>query len=339
MNSESKQPAAITPAPIMALSTAFWDAQVLLTANRMGLFQALAEGPRGLNALCAELTAEPRALRLLLNACIALGLLEEHESGYANAPMAAAFLVAGRPGYLGNAIRYSDNLYATWGRLEQAVHSGAPQMPSADYLGGDEKITRDFVYGMHDRALGVGRVLVELVSLDGRRRLLDVGGGPGTYASLFAARYPGLEAVVLDLPGVVAHAQDIIASLGAAGRVQTLAGSFHEIPFPGGNDAVLISGVFHRESEAGCRKLIARAADALEPGGLLIVSDVFADAGGASPTFATLFGLNMLLTAPDGGVHADADVADWMRAAGFDQVQTAAFPPPMPHRVVTGRKT
>ena len=53
---------------------------------------------------------------------------------------------------------------------------------------------------------------------------------------------------------------------------------------------------------------------------------------------AALFGLNMRLTAPDGQVHADADVARWMADAGFGQVDTRPFPPPMPHRLVTGVK-
>jgi hypothetical protein len=98
-----------------------------------------------------------------------------------------------------------------------------------------------------------------------------------------------------------------------------------------------MSGMFHRETEATCRKLIAKARGALDPGGMLVISDIFADAGGASPAFATLFGLNMMLTAQDGGVHADADVAAWMRDAGFTAIETKLFPPPMPHRVIVGR--
>ena len=65
-----------------------------------------------------------------------------------------------------------------------------------------------------------------------------------------------------------------------------------------------------------------------------MVGDVFTDAGGSSPPFAALFGLNMLLTAPAGCVHADADVARWMQEAGFASTDVVAFPPPMPHRVV-----
>ena len=54
--------------------------------------------------------------------------------------------------------------------------------------------------------------------------------------------------------------------------------------------------------------------------------------------FSALFGISMMLTAPDGCVHADADVADWMEAAGFTGIDRKPFPPPMPHRVVTGVK-
>lgn len=323
---------------IVELSTAYWDAQVLLTANRIGVFGALAAGPLKTEAICEVLGTQPRPTRLLLKACVALGLLRQTDDGYATSEAADAYLVPGKPGYLGDAIRYTDNLYQTWGRLEQALREDRPQMPSTTYLGEDAKVTRDFVYGMHNRALGVGRVLVELVDLAGCTMLLDVGGGPGTYSALLARRYPDLHCRVFDLPGVVAHAADIVTSLGVADRVTTCAGDYTQTPFPEPNDAVLISGVFHRETADGCRQLIDKAAASLTPGGRLVVCDVFTDAGGAGPTFAALFGLNMLLTAADGGVHADADVAAWMEQAGFKTQPVVEFPGPLPHRVIMGDK-
>jgi predicted O-methyltransferase YrrM len=325
-------------APLMQLSTAYWASQTLLTANRLRIFEQLSDEPRTAAELAAALGTDARATELFLKACVALGLLEQRSPGYANSALAAAFLVPGRPGYLGNALRYSDNLYATWGGLEQSLRSGAPALAPASYLGDDPRRTRDFVYGMHDRALAIGQALVGLVDLSGRRRLLDIGGGPGTYSALFVRRYPGLRATVIDLPSVVALAGEIIASLGAGDTVTARPGNYLDCELPRDHDVVLISGVFHREREATCRDLIARALAALAPGGLLLVSDVFADAGGASPAFATLFGLNMLLTARDGGVHADADVAAWMEQAGCARTERRPFPPPMPHRLVIGYK-
>lgn len=328
----------IDPGPIMRLSTAYWESQVLLTANRMGVFEALKQGPKTLETLSNELSTKLEPTRLFLNACVALGLLERSDAEYKNSAMSQVFLVAGTPAFMGNAIRYSDNLYATWGQLEQALHSGIPPMAPETYTGRDAEKTRHFVYGMHNRALGIGRMLVDLVDLTGRTQLLDVGGGPGTYASLFAQRYPQLRARVLDLPGVVEVAREIVASMGVADRVEFIAGDYGHTTYPQGNDVALISGVFHRENPADCQRLIARAAEALVPGGMLVLSDVFADAGGTAPAFATLFGINMMLTAPQGCVHADSDVAAWLADAGFQEITTKHFAPPMPHRVVAGIK-
>jgi predicted O-methyltransferase YrrM len=324
----------LDPTPLMRLCTANWESQVLFTANRLGLFEKLAAGPSTAAELAGSTKCDGRALTLLLRSCVALGLLAETDGRYKNSDLADAFLVPGRPGYMGNAVRYSDDLYATWGALERGVRDGKPQLDAQKYLGEEAERTRHFVYAMHDRASGTGRVLVNLVDVTDRKQMLDVGGGPGTYSALFVRKNPGLRSTVLELPGIASVAKELLAEIGVADRVSMLPGDYHTTQFPGGNDVVLISGVFHRETEANCRRLIARARASLVPRGLLIVSDVFSDEGGTSPAIAALFGLNMMLTAPDGGVHADADVARWIAEEGFGDVRRTPFPPPMPHRIV-----
>lgn len=330
--------APIGPGRIMELATSYWESRCLLAANRLGVFTALADGPLSVDALAARLGVAARHLGLLCRACTGLGLLEDDAAGFRNAPASQLFLVPGTDAFLGDALRYAADMYEPWGRLEDGVTTGRPTLAAAEYTGADPDRTRNFVYGMHRRALGIGRVLTALVDLAGRRRLLDVGGGPGTYAALFTGANPGLHATVLDLPDVVALADEILATLDARGRVETLPGDYHTTPFPAGHDVVLISGVLHRESEATCRALITRAREALVAGGLLVVADVFTDAGGATPAFAALFGVNMMLSAVDGGVHADADVAQWMTDAGLASVERRPFPPPMPHRIVLGTR-
>jgi SAM-dependent methyltransferase len=328
----------LNPARIIALSTAYWDSQVLLTANRMGLFALLAGGPKALQEIAEELGTQPKGTGMLLNACIALELLREEDGRYANSALSQAFLTPGQRGYLGDAIRYSDDLYDTWGKLEAVLRSGSPPMPAQKYTGEDAEQTRNFVYGMHNRALGIGSILVDLLDLSGRKAMIDVGGGPGTYSALLAQRNSQLHCKVLDLPGVLDFSREIIASMGVSDRVTTQPLDYLRDEFPQGNDVVLISGVFHRETEDTCQDLVRRASQALDAGGMLVVSDVFTDPGGEGPLFATLFGLNMMLTADDGGVHSDADVAGWMEQQGFDHIDKLSFPEPMPHRVVIGIK-
>ena len=324
------------PTRIMQLSTAYWASQTLLTANRLGVFDALADGPLTAAEAANRLHLDPRMTALFLNACVGIGLCDKDGERYANSAASAFFLASGGPAPMHNSIRFMDDLYPTWGRLEEALKTGEPVRTAATYLGTDEAQTRHFVHSMHERALAIGRSLPDVVDLSGRRRMLDVGGGPGTFSALLTARYPGLKAEVLELTGVADVAEDLLAATGAAERVSMRRGDYHTSAFGEGYDVVLMCGMFHRESEQSCRRLVAKAQASLLPGGLLVVSDVFADAGGATPEFAALFGITMMLTAPDGGMHADADVADWLREAGFASVERRPFPPPMPHRVVTG---
>lgn len=327
------------PTGIIALSTAYWGSQTLLTANRVKLFDALASGDLTAKDVAASLDLDPRGTKLLLNACVALGLCEKKSDRYSNSQASATFLVSDSPGSMANAIHYSDHLYATWGALENALQTGVPPKKPGTYLGEDEEQTRHFVYGMHDRAIAIGQALPHMIDLTGRKKMLDVGGGPGTYSALLTERFPGLRSDVLELAGVAKIAREILDNMGAAERVSMIDGDYHSSDFGEGYDVVLMSGMFHRETEANCRRLIDKALSCLDPGGLLVVSDIFADEGGASPPFATLFGLNMMLTAPDGGIHADADVAGWMKDCGFTDIDRQHFPPPMPHRIVTGVKT
>lgn len=334
------QPAGGAPDPssIVRLSTAYWESQTLLTANRLRLFDFLADGARSPDEVAAGLHIDARSAGLFLRACVGLGFLKEAEGRFENTPTAAVFLVSRSPAFMGNVIRYSDQLYGAWGRLEDSLRSGQPALPAETYLGDDKARTRGFVMAMHERALGIARALVPLLDLRGRRSMLDVGGGPGTYSVLLTERFPGLRSEVLELPGVAAVARELVSAAGASDRVVLRDGDYHSADFGTGKDVVLMSGMFHRETPAACRGLIERAAACLEPGGLLVVSDVFTDEGGTQPTFATMFGLNMMLTAPDGGVHADADVKHWMAESGFRDMGLSALPPPMPHRIVTGVK-
>ena len=334
------RPAARGPDPssIIRLSTSYWESQTLLTANRLRLFDVMAEGARTAEEVATALALDPRSTVLFLRACVGLGFLEEASGRFMNTPVASTFLVSRSPAFMGNVIRYSDQLYGAWGQLEGSLRAGKPALPAETYLGDDPARTRGFVMAMHERALGIARVLVNVLDLQGRRSMLDVGGGPGTYSVLLTERFPGLRSEVLELPGVAAVARELVASAGASERVVMRDGDYHSSDFGSGKDVVLMSGMFHRESEATCRGLIERASACLEPGGLLVVSDVFTDEGGALPTFAAMFGLNMMLTAPDGGVHADADVMRWMGDCGFRDMRMVPLPPPMPHRVVMGLK-
>jgi hypothetical protein len=97
--------------------------------------------------------------------------------------------------------------------------------------------------------------------------------------------------------------------------------------------------MMHRESADTCRSLLSRSFDAMIPGGMVVVSDVFfEDDRKATPPFAIYFALNMMLTSPDGSAHARTEMARWVKETGFQQVEVRDLPPPNPHTLVIGFK-
>ena len=327
------------PKHIVELSSAYYGSAILFAASDLGVFGALAGGPKTAAQLAGELNLHDRAARILLDGCVTVGLVEKSAEGiYSNPPASAAFLVPGNPGDLSNAIRYNRDVYPAWGRLADWARSGQPVERPQLHLGEDAARTRAFVMSMHGRAMGIGRAIVPMLDLRGRKRLLDVGGGPGTWSVLIAQANPDIHCTVIDLPPIVAIAGELIAAAGMAARVQTVPGDYHTTPFPAGLDVVNFFGMLHQESPEDIGKLLRKAYDALEPGGVVQVLDMMTDATRTQPPYSTLFAVNMALTKENGWVFSDADLKSWMEEAGFVDFACGPVPPPMPHWLATARK-
>lgn len=321
------------------MASAFYDSCILFSASDLGVFSKLAElGSADASTLAAALNLDRRGARLLLDACVALELLKKEGDLYQNSLEGQVFLVPGSPGDLSGAIRYNRDVYPAWGKLTELVRSGKPVERPESHLGLDAERTRTFVLSMHYRALAIGRAVVGELNLAGCRQLLDVGGGPGTYSVLISRAYPEISCTVLDLPDVVAVADELICQQGAQERVRTLAGDYRTAQFPDGNDVINFFGMFHQESPESILALLKKACNALKPGGIVNIMDMMTDHTHTKPVFSALFAVNMALTTENGWVFSDAELAGWLEEAGFTDCVVKPLPPPMPHSFATARK-
>lgn len=327
------------PALLMQLALAHRSSAVLFAAADLDVFTILSSGAKTAREVAAAAGAHESPMRMLLQACANEGLLTQEGERYANTPLTDAFLVRGRPAFSAHGLKYAEDLYPAWGNLAMLVRSGRPPMPPQTILGDDEEKTRSFVMAMHERARGIGSVLPHLVDLNGRRHLLDIGGGPGTYSVSLIRDTPALRSTILDVAGVLEVTKELIAASGVADRIELRAGDYLTSDFGSGFDVALLSGMMHRETPSNCRRLLRKTLEALDPGGLVIVSDVFFDdSTKRSPPFAVYFALNMMLTSDEGSAHAKTEMAEWMGAEGFADIQIRDLPPPNPHALVLGTK-
>ena len=214
---------------IVALASAFYDSAVLFSALDNKIFEEIekAGGRASLEQLAKTTQNSTRGLRLLLDGCVAIGILKKEEEFYSNTQAGKLALVQGAPADLTRAICYNRDVYGAWGKLSQLVKTGEAVEPPALHLGDDYERTRRFALSMRGRAMAIGRGVVPLIDLSGCKRLLDLAGGPGAYAELLVRANPELSCVTVDVPAISAVARELVAEDGLSDRIECRAGDYH----------------------------------------------------------------------------------------------------------------
>lgn len=317
--------------------------QVLITCAELGVFVALGDGATGTDDLAARLGLDPAALARLLNAAVALGLLERRGEDYANNPLARTCLADEGPFSVGNLARREGAFFRRWSRLAEAVRTGRrPEENRRDE--GQTNWVRDFELALYDIARlngpGIAEALGPLLSgrADRPRRVIDIGGGHGGYSIALARRYADLQAVVFELPAVVPVAREIVASTEVADRVTVRSGDFKAEDLGTGYDLALLFGVLVSETATDAIALLCKTAAALAPGGAAVIRGFYLDAARTGPPEATLFDLQMLLSTGAGAAHRVDDIAGWLAEAGFAPPEVLALPAPEESRLLVARK-
>jgi ubiquinone/menaquinone biosynthesis C-methylase UbiE len=303
---------------LMEMARGAWNARILLTAVELGIPDALEAKAMTAAETAAALGTDPRATALLLNALAALGLATKSGDRFANAPVAKAALVKGARDGRAAALRHHAHLWRSWSALTDVVRTGHPaagerERPPEEY--------HDFVRAMHDLGWERAQTLAATLDLAGTRRLLDLGGGPGSYAVAFCARYPALQAVIFDRAPALDVAREIVRANGLERQVGFQAGDFLADDIGSGYDLALVSQVLHAYDEDRNRLLLRKVARALVPGGRVVVQEFFLNESRAAPAPSAVFAINMLVNTGNGRTYTWDEVEAWLVAAGFTRVR------------------
>ncbi len=321
---------------IMQTSGAYWSTCALHAAVELDLFSLIGDRCVSGADVARQLDAPPDAVERLLDAMAALGLLAKGERGYANTKASRRHLCSDSEHYLGYIIRHHYHLVGSWARLPEAIRSGRPIRRPVRENG--EREREAFLMGMYNLAMQLAPRLAAVVDLNRCRRLLDLGGGPGTYAIHFCRRYSQLTATVMDLPTTRPFAEKTIRRMGMQARIDFVAGDYLQDDLPTGFDAVWMSHILHGESASACRKMIGKAFESLEPGGMAVIHEFILSDGLDGPLFPALFSLNMLLGTDGGRAYSQVQLEEMLIAAGFENVVRMDFVGPNDSGLIRGQK-
>ncbi|MFZ2088804.1 MAG: methyltransferase [Desulfobaccales bacterium] len=299
----------------------FRPAKIVMVATDLELFNHL-EDFRTLPEIASLVKADPRALGILLNALAALGLVDKDGERFRNGELTSRYLVRGKEDYRGAIVRHMHHTWWGWSELEETVKRGHADMSKSErWLDRvpepEEEWVRDFIWGMHAIARDLAPEVAAKLDFTGVARLLDLGGGPATYAIAFAQASPTLKATVFDLPQPITIAQENIRRHGLAERIDTMAGNFLEESIGSGYDFIWVSQILHSHTEEQCRLIIEKSVKALNPGGQLAIQDFFLNDDLISPPEAAMFSVHMLAVTPGGRAYTHREVAAMMAQTGL----------------------
>lgn len=297
----------------------YWETKILLAAVKLDVFSAVSGGHCTARDIANRIGAHEPTLILLLNALVALRLLNKEGERYANSSAADTHLVRHSSQYIGHLLLLHDAEWENWGNLEQTVRTGR-RMVDRHVFETDPELGGNVLAVLHRIGQQSGPEFARRLHVTGPLRMLDLGGGAGTNAIAFCQVYPEVSATVFDLPATLRLTEKTVKEAGLESRISLLAGDFNADPLGGPYDLVLMSDILHYQTYETNAALIDKVFAHLVPGGRLIIKDRFLDEGGTGPAWTTAFAVHILVNTQQGGCYKTAEAMEWMTKAGFASV-------------------
>ena len=313
----------------------FVRSQALLAVVELRLLPMLAESSASTNQLSARTAVPEDRLFILLQAAAALKLVEQRRGLWRLAPRGAAFLTV--PG-LEAMVRHHPVLYRDLadpvaffrGETRPELAGFWPYVfgPLAET---DAGLAQRYSSLMADSQALVAEDTLTLVSLADARRLMDVGGGTGTFLRAVARRYPDLDLTLFDLPHVVAAAPRF------SPRLTIQPGDFRQDPIPPVADSVSLVRILYDHPDTTALSLLSAIHDSLPQGGRLLISEPMSGGNKPDPDTDIYFAVYTLAMC-SGRTRSPAELAQLIEKAGFSAISAPRSRRPFVTTVIEARR-
>ena len=216
-------------------------------------------------------------------------------------------------------VRHMASLWKRWSRLSDIVKDIEGTREEFHFDRNIEEL-QAFIGAMHVAGTPLAKQVVAAVDANDSRKLLDVGGGSGTYTIAFLRAVPEMKATLFDLPEVIEMARERLSQEGLLERTTLVAGSFHTDEFPEGHDLALISAIIHSNSPEENLALYKKVFRSLNKGGRILIRDHIMDQDRIHPKDGAIFAINMLV-GTSGGTYTYKEIEDGLSQAGFTRIR------------------
>ncbi|MBI5417672.1 methyltransferase domain-containing protein [Candidatus Poribacteria bacterium] len=312
---------------IIDIVNGYWPAQTLLVANEYDIFTLLT--PKGKSAKDISKISKTNldAIEKLLNALVALKLLNKKNNLFFNTPVTNKFLVKNKKDYRGEFLKHHQDLWNSWNNLNTAIKFGFSEdfLKNKNFLR-DKSRVKAFIHGLHNVGEESAIHVAKNLPLEKVKHALDLGGGGGTFSIAIVNENKKVKCTIFDLPEILEVTKEIIKENKKEKNINTCTGNFNKDTIPDNFDLILISKVTHVESPKNNIEIFKKCFKALNPGGKIAIHDFMLDKTHTKPLHSVLFALNMLVRTPGGGVYSADEYKEWLRIAGFNKFKLYKIP-------------
>lgn len=285
--------------PIWNVWLSAFHAPALAIADELGVFAALRDHALSSELLATTLSIDQRAAEAMLGLMTALGFLAQVDGAFILTEVAREYLLPESPYYWGGYLRRIRDVPLDCKKLAAALRRGSEtqtQRVSSELwrkAAPPPEALVSFTHAMHAHSFGLAMRIAPVLPLDGVTRLLDVGGGSGSYSIAAMLRHPDLRCTELDLPVVCEVARDYARNMRVGDRFSIVGADMFAGAWPGGQQRVLFSDVFHDWDDDRCRQLCASAFEALASGGRVLVHEMILEDTKTGPLAAVSYSMVM----------------------------------------------
>jgi SAM-dependent methyltransferase len=306
----------LVPAPAIEAWFSFMLSRTIMAGTKLGVFEALADGPLTGDEVSQRCCTNPRATGKLLSALVGAGCVRFQDGRYGLTRSARRGLLKRSPNSWRDQTLLHYLEWEWWEHCEEYVRTGQP-------LCVHDRMT-DEEWGVYQRGMRSGIEMPahwmarHLPIPRGAKEMLDIGGSHGYFSVALCRRYPQMRSTVLDLPQAIRHAAPLLAREEMADRVVHRAGdALTDDLGTDAYDVVFLASVTHHFDDVANRELMHRIARALRPAGIVAVWEPLRQdparnirqIGGLLDLYFGFFSR--------AGTWSSAEIADWQREAGL----------------------
>jgi SAM-dependent methyltransferase len=322
--------ATVSPQRISQLAWGYAAPLIIEAALRNLVFETLDHSSSTVEEVHAATGTSVRGLTAIMDALCGLELLSKDRFGhYSLTPESDAFLVRGKPAFMGGLILHtSEQLLPKWLQINQIVRTGKPAA-AVNQEGPGSEFFEQFVSDIFPMSYPSAQALAAALHLD-QGRILDLAAGSGVWGIALAQSNPGVRVSAVDWPSVLPVTQKTVARFGLEDRFNFIPGDLLSADFGSDYDVATLGHILHSEGKERSRRLLQKTYEALAQGGTIAIAEFLVNEEHTGPPLGLFFAVNMLINTDEGSTYSFEEISDWLLDTGFVNPHTLEVPGPSP---------